>query len=111
MDLLVAFALTLVLITAVSLKYRISPFFTLIGGAVLFGLLSGMTLDAALAGIVTGIGEVFGAFGIIILCGAVIAKLLQEENRTEEIVADIRHYVRHPPVIALQPSAVLSRMH
>jgi gluconate:H+ symporter, GntP family len=100
MDLLVAFGITLALITAVSLWYRISPFFTLIGGAILFGLLAGMTLDATFLGIVAGIGKVFSAFGIIILCGAVIAKLLQEQHQTEEIVADIRQYVKNPPVIA-----------
>jgi GntP family gluconate:H+ symporter len=100
MDPLVAFAVTLVLITAFSLRYRISPFFTLIGGAVLFGLLAGMTPDATMLGIVAGVGKVFSAFGIIILCGAVIAKLLQEQHQTEEIVADIRRTVKNPPVIA-----------
>lgn len=100
MDPLVAFVITLGLITIVSLRYRISPFFTLIGGAVLFGLLAGMTLDATMLGIVAGVGKVFSAFGIIILCGAVIAKLLQEQHQIEEIVADIRQYVKHPPVIA-----------
>lgn len=100
MDLLVAFAVTLLLITAVSLRYRISPFFTLIGGAILFGLLAGMTLDATILEVLIGIGKVFGAFGIIILCGAVIAKLLQEQHQTEEIIADIRRVIRHPPVIA-----------
>ena len=100
MDPLPAFVITLALITAVSLWYRISPFFTLIGGAVLFGLLAGMTPDATMLGIVTGVGKVFSAFGIIILCGAVIAKLLQEQHQIEEIVADIRRYVKNPPVIA-----------
>ncbi len=100
MDPLIAFAITLVLITIVSLRYRISPFFTLIGGAVLFGLLTGMTPDATMLGIVAGIGKVFSAFGIIILCGAVIAKLLQEQHQIEEIVTDIRRYVKNPPVIA-----------
>jgi GntP family gluconate:H+ symporter len=100
MDLLIAFVITLALITAVSLWYRISPFFTLIGGAILFGLLAGMTLDATLLGITAGVGKVFSAFGIIILCGAVIAKLLQEQHLTEEIVADIRHSIKNQPVIA-----------
>jgi gluconate:H+ symporter, GntP family len=100
MDPLPAFVITLVLITLVSLRYRISPFFTLIGGAVLFGLLAGMTPDATMMGIIAGVGRVFSAFGIIILCGAVIAKLLQEQHQTEEIVADIRRYVKNPPVIA-----------
>lgn len=100
MDPIVAFVITIALITIVSLWYRISPFFTLIGGAILFGLLAGMTLDATMLGITAGVGKVFSAFGIIILCGAVIAKLLQEQNQIEDIVADIRRYVKNPPVIA-----------
>ncbi len=100
MELLPAFVITLALITLVSVRYRISPFFTLIGGSVLFGLLAGLTLDATMLGIVAGIGKVFSAFGIIILCGAVIAKLLQEQHQTEEIVADIRQRVKNPPAIS-----------
>ena len=100
MDPLVAFVITLALITLISIRYRISPFFTLIGGSVLFGLLAGLTLDATLVGIAAGIGNVFSAFGIIILCGAVIAKLLQEQHQIEEMVGDIRRVVQNPPVIA-----------
>ncbi|MFA5346711.1 MAG: GntP family permease [Methanoregula sp.] len=100
MDLLLAFVITLALITLVSVRYRISPFFTLIGGSVLFGLLAGLTLDATLQGIIAGIGKVFSAFGIIILCGAVIAKLLQEQHQIEDIVSDIRQRIKNPPVIA-----------
>ncbi len=100
MDPLVAFVITLALITLISIRYRISPFFTLIGGSVLFGLLAGLTLDATLVGIAAGLGNVFSAFGIIILCGAVIAKLLQEQHQIEEMVGDIRRIVQNPPVIA-----------
>ena len=100
MDPLVAFVITLALITLISIRYRISPFFTLIGGSILFGLLAGLTLDATMVGIATGIGNVFSAFGIIILCGAVIAKLLQEQHQIEEMVGDIRRVVKNPPVIA-----------
>ncbi len=108
MDPLVAFVITLALITIVSLWYRISPFFTLIGGAILFGLLTGMTPDATMLGVIAGIGKIFSAFGIIILCGAVIAKLLQEQHQIEEIVADIRRYVKNPPVIAGFSGYILS---
>ncbi|HSQ93382.1 MAG TPA: GntP family permease [Methanoregula sp.] len=100
MDPLPAFVITLALITVVSLRYRISPFFTLVGGAVLFGLMTGMTPDATMLGITAGVGRVFSAFGIIILCGAVIARLLQEQHQIDEIVADIRRWVQRPPVIA-----------
>lgn len=100
MDPLAAFTITLALITAVSLWYRISPFFTLIGGAILFGLLSGMSPDETIGGVATGVGRVFSAFGIIILCGAVIAKLLQEQHQTGEIVSDIARISKNPPVIS-----------
>jgi GntP family gluconate:H+ symporter len=100
MDPLLAFVITLALITLISIRYRISPFFTLIGGSVLFGLLAGLTLDATLLGITAGVGKVFSAFGIIILCGAVIARLLQEQRQIEEIVTDIRQRVRNPPAMA-----------
>ncbi|MDD1718750.1 MAG: GntP family permease [Methanoregulaceae archaeon] len=100
MDLLIAFAVTLVLITVVSLRFRISPFFTLIGGSILFGLMAGMTPDETFLGIVSGVGKVFSSFGIIILCGAVIAKILQEEHLIGQIVADIRRLVKDPRNIA-----------
>jgi len=100
MDLLLAFVITLALITLISIRYRISAFFTLIGGSILFGLLAGLTLDATLGGIATGIGNVFSAFGIIILCGAVIGKLLKEQHQIEEMVADIQGRIKNPPVIA-----------
>lgn len=100
MDPLPAFVITLALITVVSLWYRISPFFTLIGGAVLFGLLTGMTPDATMQGIITGVGDVFSAFGIIIFSGAVIAAFLQEQRQAGEIVSDIRRIVKNPSVLA-----------
>lgn len=100
MDLLLAFIIVLALITAVSLWYRISPFFTLVGGAILFGLLAGMTPEATIEGIVAGLGRVFSAFGLIILCGAVIAVLLQEQGQAGQIIADIRRVVKNPPALA-----------
>lgn len=100
MDPLIAFVIVLAIITAMSLWYRISPFFTLIGGAILFGFLVGMTLDTTLLGIITGVGKVFSAFGIIILCGAVIARLLQEQHQIDDIVTDIRRFIKNPPAIA-----------
>lgn len=100
MDLLVAFIITLALITAVSIRYRISPFFTLIGGAILYGLLAGMGPDATIREIVSGAGRVFSAFGIIIFCGAVIAAFLKEQHQAAEIVADVRRIVPSPPVLA-----------
>ncbi len=108
MDPLAAFAVTLILITAASIWYRISPFFILIGGAFLFGILTGMTPDRTFTGIVDGVGRVFSAFGIIILCGAIIARLLQEQHQTGEIVSDISRLSKNPAALSGISGYILS---
>lgn len=100
MDPLLAFLFVIICITIVSIWYRLSPFFILIGGAILFGLLVGMAPDVIMEGIVDGVGKVFSAFGIIILCGAVITKLLQEQDQISDIVGDIRGLIKNTRVIA-----------
>lgn len=66
----------------------------------LFGLLVGMTWDMVMMGIIDGVGKVFSAFGIIILCGAVITKLLQEQNQIEHLIFDIKKIIKAPSLIA-----------
>jgi GntP family gluconate:H+ symporter len=96
MDPVLVFVITLLLITIAGFRYRISPFFTLIGGAILFGLLTGMGPDRLILTITTGLGKVFTAFGIIILCGAVIARVLAGQHQIEEIITDLRRVVTRP---------------
>ncbi|PWR71173.1 GntP family permease [Methanospirillum stamsii] len=100
MDPLPAFFIVIICITIFSTWFRISPFFILIGGAMLFGLLVGMTWDMVMMGIIDGVGKVFSAFGIIILCGAVITKLLQEQNQIEHLISDIKKLIKAPSLIA-----------
>ncbi|MDD1715988.1 MAG: GntP family permease [Methanolinea sp.] len=99
-DALLLFLITLVLITCVSLLLRAPPFFTLIGAAVFYGLLSGMNLDSVFQAIIGGLGRVFGIFAIIILCGAVIARTLQEQGLIEALVADIRRRTGDPHTLS-----------
>ncbi len=95
-----AFAITLAFITVVGVKYRTSPFFSLIGGAILFGLLAGMSPEQVFQGIISGLGSIFAIFGIIILSGAIIARLLVEQHQTEEIVSDIRKRIKNPVLLS-----------
>ena len=90
------FVLVLVLVSVASHRYRVPPFFALVGGALLFGLLAGLGLEQTVEGSSRGIGRVFSAFGIIILSGAVIAKVLETEGWIDGIVADVRRFVRDP---------------
>lgn len=88
--------LVLVLISILSHRRQISPFFALVGGALVFGLLSGLGIDRTLSGIVDGLGHVFSAFGLIILCGAVIAKGLEATGGIGAIAADVRRHAADP---------------
>ncbi|MEN6341099.1 MAG: GntP family permease [Methanospirillum sp.] len=90
------FVIVLVLVSVASHRYRVPPFFALVGGALLFGLLAGLGVDRTVEEIVAGVGRVFSAFGIIILSGAVIGKVLEASGGIEGIAADVRRYVRDP---------------
>lgn len=100
LDPLLAFVVILALITAISLKYRIIPFFTLIGGALVFGLLAGMDPDTIIHAVIDGLGRTFGIFGIIILSGSVIARMLVKQDLIGVIVNDMRRWIRDPFTIA-----------
>lgn len=95
MDLLLAFAITLIAISAVAIRFRISPFFTLVGGAIFYGILAGLPPDRLISAVIGGLGKIFGLFAIVILSGAVIAKILEEQGQVAEIVSDIRGHVRN----------------
>ncbi|MCQ8894658.1 MAG: hypothetical protein NQU46_08550 [Methanolinea sp.] len=96
MTILVLFALTLLFLCFMSLYVRSPPFLSLLSGALLFGLASGMGTEEVILAITGGIGKVFGLFAIIILCGAVIAKTLQAQGALVGMVEDIRRRVKNP---------------
>ena len=100
MDPLPAFALTLVAISFIGIRFRIAPFFTLVGGALFYGILTGISPDRLVTVMTAGLGKVFGLFAIIILSGAVIAKILEEQGQVTEIVADIRGRIRTPDTLS-----------
>lgn len=94
--LFLVFVLVLVAVSVAAHRYRVPPFFALVGGALLFGLLAGLGVERTVGEIVGGVGQVFSAFGLIILSGAVIGKVLEAEGGIEGIAADVRRYARNP---------------
>jgi GntP family gluconate:H+ symporter len=93
---LLIFLVTILLITAVAIRYKAPPFLTLIGGALFFGILSGMSLEAVIHESILGMGRIFAILGVVILSGAVMAKVMQEQHHVEQIVSDLR-FVAHRP--------------
>lgn len=100
MDPLPAFVLTLIAISIAGIRFRIAPFFTLLSGALFYGILTGISPDRLIIVITAGLGKVFGLFAIVILSGAVIAKILEEQGQVAEIVADIRGRIRTPATLS-----------
>jgi GntP family gluconate:H+ symporter len=90
------FLLTIILMTAAVIRYRTPPFFVLVGGALFFGAASGMPLDQMIRAATAGMGRVFALLGIVILSGAVIAKVMQEQHQVEQVVEDIQSVMKRP---------------
>ncbi len=108
LEALPAFLITLCMVTVAGLRFRISPFFILIGGAVVYGVLTGMSPDQLITDITTGLGQVFAAFAIIILSGSVIARLMQVQDHVTVILADIHRVIRSPWQLAGTAGFLLS---
>ena len=100
MDIILVFLATIILISIAGLVFRPPPFLTLTGGAIFFGLLTGGSLDTVLIQVTTGIGKTFATFAILILSGAVIAKVLVAEGSVQGIVADVRRFSRNSGIIS-----------
>jgi GntP family gluconate:H+ symporter len=96
MYILLIFLVTILLITAVAIRYKSPPFLTLIGGALFFGILSGMSLEAVIHESILGMGRIFAILGVVILSGAVMAKIMQEQHHVEQIVSDLRSVAHRP---------------
>ena len=93
MHTLLAFAVSLAAITLVSVRYRVPPFLTLIGGAVLYGLLAGVEPAGILPAATAGAGRVFATLGVIIFAGSSLAALLRESRHLDRIFSDIQALV------------------
>jgi GntP family gluconate:H+ symporter len=90
------FLLTISLITAVAIRYKTPPFLVLVGGAFFFGIASGMPLDSLIKVATNGMGRVFALLGLVILAGAVIARVMQEQHQVEQVVEDVQSVVKKP---------------
>ncbi|PWR74337.1 GntP family permease [Methanospirillum lacunae] len=97
---LLVFLLVIILISIIGIKNKMPPFFTLTGGALVFGLAMGTSLNAVLVQISQGSALIFNSFGIPILAGSVMAKYLIEQGFIQEIISDIRQIIKNPSILS-----------
>ena len=90
------FLLTIALISVIAIRYRTPPFLILFAGALFFGIASGMPLNDLVSQAISGMGRIFALLGLVILAGAVIAKLMQEQHQIEQVVSDLRSVTEKP---------------
>ncbi len=70
--------LVLALLLFAIVKYDIHPFLALIGGAIIYGLLAGMSTELILESITEGFGNVLGSVGLLILFGVILGTFLEK---------------------------------
>jgi GntP family gluconate:H+ symporter len=90
------FLLTIALISVIAIRYRTPPFLILFAGALFFGIASGMQLNNLVSQAIAGMGRIFALLGMVILAGAVIAKLMQEQHQIEQVVSDLKSITEKP---------------
>jgi GntP family gluconate:H+ symporter len=96
---LLALAITLGFLSVVSWRSRYPPFLTLIGGALLFALLTGAGTEAVTT-FTAGAGAIFSLLAIPIFCGAIIAAVIRRNGGVERIISDIGRVTSRPHLAA-----------
>ncbi len=96
---LLALAVTLAFLCVVSWRSRYPPFLTLIGGALIFVLLTGAGTEAVTA-FTRGAGAIFSLLAIPIFSGAIIAAVIRRNGGVERIISDIGRATHRPHLAA-----------
>ena len=78
--LLIALLLALLFIVISAQRFKLHPFLGLLGGAMIFGFLSGMDLSQLVGCINEGFGKIMGGIGLIILFGVMIGTFLERSG-------------------------------
>jgi len=78
--LFVALVLALLFIVLSAVLYKLHPFLSLLGGAIIFALCSGMELTLLVSSINEGFGSLMGNIGLIILFGVIIGTFLERSG-------------------------------
>ena len=96
MSTLLVFFVVIILISVIGIKFKVPPFMTLVGGAIIFGFAVGGDPNSVFQQVAAGCAGVFNSLGIPILAGSVIAKYLVDQGYIQQIVSDIRRVLKSP---------------
>ena len=83
--LLIAFAVSIVILLVSIIKFKINPFLALLLTSIITGFLVQMPINEISSTISTGFGNTLGSIGIVIGLGIVFGNILSESGATESI--------------------------
>lgn len=99
MTILLFVLLVLALIVIAIIRFDIHPFLALFVGAILYGLLTGMSVDLILQSITEGFGDVIGKIGLVILLGVVIGTFLEKTGGALVIAQRVLSWIGEKSVV------------
>lgn len=85
MNLLVAFIITMAVLLAALIKFKVSPGLALFASAILMGFLGGMEMTDMLGYLTSGFGSMMTSIGLIIIFGGVFGMMLGDAGGMEEL--------------------------
>lgn len=91
--------LVLALIIIAIIRFDIHPFLALFVGAILYGLLTGMSTELILQSIADGFGGVMGKIGLVILLGVIIGTFLEKTGGALVIAQRILQWIGEKSVL------------
>lgn len=91
--------IVLALIVIAIIRFDIHPFLALFVGAILYGLLTGMSPDLILQSIADGFGGVIGKIGLVILLGVIIGTFLEKTGGALVIAQRILNWIGEKSVM------------
>ena len=85
LSLILAFLVSISVVLALVIKFKLHPFLSLFIGCLLMGVCSGLDPMAIIKTSCKGFGDTMGDIGIIILLGVAMGQVLHESGCTREI--------------------------
>ncbi len=99
MAILLFVGIVLALIVTAIIRYDIHPFLALFVGAILYGLLTGMSGHLILQSIADGFGGVIGKIGLVILLGVVIGTFMENTGGALVIAQKVLSWIGEKSVM------------
>ena len=81
----IVFLIALAYLLFTIMKLKMNPFFSMMSGAVIAGILVRMSPTDIVSSISTGFGGILGSLGIVIGLGALLGSLLNEAGVTKQL--------------------------